>query len=467
VSLKSFSKNLSIAIFSQGISAAIGVVTALIVPKILGVEEFGYWQLFIFYTNYVGFFHFGLNDGVYLINGGKTRAKINKASIASQFYCGAIYQSIIALAIVLFALGDVSNPDRQFVIIATAGFLLLNNLSLYLGYVFQAMNETKLYSFSVMVDRLVFLVPLIVLLITGETDFRLYVYAYAFSKTCELIYCCYKAQDFLQLGMRDSRILSTVLKSIRVGIKLMLANVANMLIIGVARLLVDINWGIEIFGEVSFALSLVGFVLVFVQQVSMVLFPALRQIDQDRLVGVFTLVRDALGLFLPAVLLLYLPVVSLLLLWLPQYSMGLSLFVFLIPMCIYDGKMDIVGATFLKVLRGEGALLKLNAVTVVFSFVGCMISVYCFHSIKLVMISILVAVIGRSLASEWLIEKRFHIPLSMIGVVSAVLTVIFVITTLYIGGLIAWFITLVAYFIYLLLFKNTLKSCVKAFCNLK
>ena len=45
---------------AQGVSFACSVVMTLLVPKILGIEEFGYWQLFVFYTSYVSFFSWGL-----------------------------------------------------------------------------------------------------------------------------------------------------------------------------------------------------------------------------------------------------------------------------------------------------------------------------------------------------------------------------------------------------------------------
>ena len=66
------------AVFAQGLSTAVSVILTLLLPKVLGVAEFGYWQLFIFYLGYVGFFHFGINDGVYLIHGGETRDALDK-----------------------------------------------------------------------------------------------------------------------------------------------------------------------------------------------------------------------------------------------------------------------------------------------------------------------------------------------------------------------------------------------------
>ena len=60
-----FFSNLVVAFFAQLISLILSCITSLILPKVFSTMSFSYWQLFIFYTTYVGFFHFGLNDGIY------------------------------------------------------------------------------------------------------------------------------------------------------------------------------------------------------------------------------------------------------------------------------------------------------------------------------------------------------------------------------------------------------------------
>lgn len=158
----SIARNTMIAFAAQFISLSVSVVMSLLVPKIVGVADYGYWQLFMFYTTYSGFFHLGLNDGVYLINGGLSRDEIDKSSIKSQYIFGACFQAVICLGITLASLPLVDDANRLFVIASFALYTVVYNLTSYLGFVFQAMNETKLFSFSTMLDRLVFLAPLLV-----------------------------------------------------------------------------------------------------------------------------------------------------------------------------------------------------------------------------------------------------------------------------------------------------------------
>ena len=61
--------NIIYAIGAQALSMLLSILMALFLPKVLGIREYSYWQLFIFYISYAGFFHLGLNDGVYLKQG--------------------------------------------------------------------------------------------------------------------------------------------------------------------------------------------------------------------------------------------------------------------------------------------------------------------------------------------------------------------------------------------------------------
>ena len=195
----SIARNTMIAFAAQFISLSVSVVMSLLVPKIVGVADYGYWQLFMFYTTYSGFFHLGLNDGVYLINGGLSREEIDKSSIKSQYIFGACFQAVICLGITLASLPLVDDANRFFVVASFALYTVVYNLTSYLGFVFQAMNETKLFSFSTMLDRLVFLVPLLVLIGFKVSDYHPYVYAYLVSKIIALIYCSWMGKDILRV----------------------------------------------------------------------------------------------------------------------------------------------------------------------------------------------------------------------------------------------------------------------------
>lgn len=451
--------NALVAFSAQGISLVVSFVMSLLVPKVLGVTSYGYWQLFIFYAGYSGFFHFGLNDGVYLVEGGKTRNEINKVAINSQFRVAVLLQVLVGIAFCILSIMITPEEERAFVIYAFSLYTVISNLQLYLGYVFQAMNETRLFSFSTMLDRLVFLVPLIIFVVLRLSDFRPYIILYCLSRFCALVYCCWHSREFFKAGLLDLKnSIRLAASSIKIGFGLMLANVANILNLGIARALVDCAWGIEAFGNVSFSLSIVNFFTSFVSQASMVLFPALRQGSEDERRSFYQGIRDAMEVFFPAIYLFYFPMVMLLSIWLPQYAASMGYFALLLPICVFNTKMDICCTTYFKVLRKEKLLLAVNLTTVVGSAIFSLIGVYCFGSIEAVLIGAVACIVLRSFCSERYLNKCLHAFPTHNPLQEVVLTFVFISFTLWAPVHIAIFGYLLLYSCFLILNRDVVHS---------
>lgn len=451
------------AFLAQGISLFLSITTSLVMPKLLGVAEYGYWQLFVFYVNYVGIFHLGLNDGVYLINGGKTRSTLDRRSIKSQFVIATSYELIGAALICICACTGVFGPKRSAVLLFTGIYMPLINASGFLGYIFQSLNETKLFSFSIILDKLIFLVPLVLLLLAHVTQFEWYAAFYAISKACSLLYCLCKARDILSekpYPLRQS--VRLVWTSIKVGLKLMFALIANMLVLGIAQFVSDYRWGVETFGKLSFSISLVNFFIVFISQASMVLFPALRQADEQELRHVYRRMRDVMELGFPAFYLCYFPIVWIMGLWLPQYALSFRLFILLLPLCVFDTKMDICCTTYLKVLRKEKQLLFINFATCALSTILVVVSAFVFSSVYLVVGSVTFAIVARSFISELYLNKQMNVEIKALSVEEMMVTIVFIALNFLLEPFVAFVIYGLVYVAYLVINRQACAELISA-----
>ena len=447
--------NFSVAIIAQGIVLIGSVLTSLLVPKVMGVTQFGYWQLFIFYGNYIGFFHLGLNDGVYLFNGGLSRKKVDKQSLNSQFVVGMLYQLLFSAVIIGAALMADFGQDRMFVLVMTGVYLLVTNGAAYIGYVLQAMDETRRYSAYSAINGTLFLVPLVAMLALRVDSFQYYVIFYTLAHAVAFLVCLWWVRDFIPCGLLPVRqALADTGRSIRAGIKLMIANVASMLILGISRFFVDSLWSIEVFGMVSFALSMVSFFLLFASQASMVLFPALRKADEGETVRFFQASRDALDLFLPVCYLLYFPAVLILGWWLPKYEPSFIYFAYLMPVVVFNGKMNMVGNTYLLVLRREGLLLGINAITVDVSGIGALVGAFVLHSIEFMIAAAVLALMWRSAHVERMLAREFGVPNSKLFAGSLAVTLAFLASTMLLSLPAAFAVTAVLYAAFLFLARK-------------
>ena len=79
----------------------VSAILTVFVPKLLRITDYGFWQLFMFYQGYIGVFHLGWNDGIYLQIGGKKYEELNRKELFSQLILLSGLQIIFAYFIIL------------------------------------------------------------------------------------------------------------------------------------------------------------------------------------------------------------------------------------------------------------------------------------------------------------------------------------------------------------------------------
>lgn len=456
---QTFKKNLLYAFIAQASSLFLSILMSLIVPKFLSVESYGYWQLFLFYVSYAGFFHFGLSDGIYLKLGGTKFENLDKKDINNQFHILLFMQIIICAFIVLYSIIFVHSTDKFYILFISGFYILIANLNWFLGFIFQATNLTKTYSISVIIDRILFIITLIVIFVFGFKNYIGLVILYTITRIIALIYCIYKAKGILRFKTSDVLLsLKNTFSYIKIGINLTLSSIASMLIIGIGRFFVEQKWGISEFGKFSFAISLTNFFLTFIQQISMVLFPALRQLNNpNKLKNIYISARKYLTIILPIILICYIPCKIVVGMWLPQYRISLEYLAILLPLCIFDGKMQLLSNTYMKVLRKEKQLLIINILAFIFSLILSAIGTYFIKNIYFVIIGLVLTIVLRSTISEIYLmkiikcDKRHEIKNIVLEIL---MCSIFIIINIIFNNMNAFIIMIVTYLLYLLMLKD-------------
>lgn len=401
-------RNFLAALMSQGVALLCSIVTTLAVPKILGVEQFGYWQYFILLTSYVSLFQFGINDGVYLRHGGETRSIIDKQLVKSQFYLSIAIQSALMIGLILILQAVNGLADKRFLFVFAALYMVVSNAMFFLGYVFQAMNETKLYSIAIVADRVVFLLPLLICIVLRIDNCYIYIISYVFARLVALCYCVRQASDILRVKLIPIKAcVRSFVRDAKLGIVLSFANICSMLILGFARFTIESSWGISVFGEVSLALSMVNFILMFVSQLSMVLFPALRQSDNTALPFFFDNMRTFALTLLPVAFILYFPLSLFVRSWLPEYAASLQYFVFLMPIVMYEALADMVYVTFFKVRCEPFRLLLVNAAAFVCSIFCIAIARIAVNSVYGIITAAVVGLAIRAVLGDLILSKAY------------------------------------------------------------
>ena len=101
---KDLVKNISYSFCANIFSLLVSIFMVMVVPKFLSISDYGLWQLFLFYFSYLGFFHFGWEDGIYLRYAGTEFLSLDRKLFAGQFYSIILLQLIFAVGVILISL---------------------------------------------------------------------------------------------------------------------------------------------------------------------------------------------------------------------------------------------------------------------------------------------------------------------------------------------------------------------------
>lgn len=454
-------KNFFFAFGAQVVSLAASLLITFFAPALIGRQQFAYWQLFLTYVTYVNVTRLGVNDGLYLRLGGKRYEDLDFALLSHERQIYICYQIIVALIFAGLIFFSSISSDRKFVLLACAVCIVVVNANGYLIYILQAVNLTSIYSTSVVLQNLTWFIAIAIICFGQILSYKVIIVMYVCGHLCASIYLMYHAKEIVKHKYVKLRhVLNDIKENIKCGIKLMIAIYAGSLIVSSVRMIVDASWGVEVFGVFSFSLTLSNVFLTFISQVSIVVFPALRRVPEKGQKKVYMMMRNALSLILPLVMVGYLPIVLIVHKFLPQYIDSLAFLPVFLPICTFDGKMQMLCSSFFKSLRKENVLLKINLFTLLLSVIVALIGCFIVKKISFVAVGILVTVAFRSIISELILAKEMECSIYKDLTMEILMVIFFVVGATILSSMTMFVVYTILYVGYLLFNKEKVRELV-------
>ena len=457
--LKAILTNFSYVIGSNLLTVLVSSIVVLILPKVMGVEEYGYWQLYLFYLSYVGFLHLGWIDGIYLRYGGLDYNDLEKDTFFSQFILLMLYLTLLGALLLIGIPIFIRESSLKFVYTLLTLTMLFTNIRFLFIYILQMTNRLKESSYIISGDRLLYLVLLISFVVLGSRDSRVMVYADLIGRIVSLGYALYLCRDIALSPFSKFKLdLKEVFLNISVGINLMVSSIASMLIIGIVRMGIQKIWDIETFGKVSLTLSISNLMMTFINAVGLVIFPLLKRTNPDNLPKIYASLRNILMPLLFAILLFFYPLRMILNNWLPVYNDSLIFMALIFPMSVYEGKMALLINTYLKALRMEKTIFLVNLFVMCCSFVSTVFTALWMKNLTLTVLSIVVLLALRSIIAEMCLSRRISIDiLTDIGF-EILMTLLFITISWFLPIHTGFLAYLIVYIVYILLKLKDIKS---------
>ena len=454
-------KNISYSFLANIVSIIISIVMVIFLPKMLSIKDYGLWQLYLFYTSYLGFFHFGWLDGIYLRYGGLYFEQLNKSVFSSQLVALCTFE--IVLAVIGYILTCTIDADKDIATVLQFACIVLVPVILYTfsSFLLQITNKIKEYAQLLLLERLLFFLLVCVCLLSGYNYFNYIITADLCAKFLICFYGLYVIKNIITTRIdKLAQVWQEIKNNISVGSKLLIANIAGLLIIGIIRFAISYHWDISDFGKVSLSLSIANFFMIFINSLSIVMFPVLKRLNEDKQKELYFKLRNLLTAVLLCAFICYYPIKYILLLWIPKYKDALIYINILFPVFLFESRIMLLVNTYFKALRYENTMLRCNLCIVLLGIIMAGIGIWV-DELKIMVLFITILSASKNLLAEYLLSKSLKIKLlkpwlSEISVVTA-----FIILNYFLHDeFIAFLNYLVIIIIYLVCNKRKIKGAV-------
>lgn len=391
---------------SQGIGLLVGIVRSLLIPIVVGVTDYGLWQVYVFYAVYAGIFSLGYNDGLHLRYGGSDYKDlpIKKIRGANLLYLFVVILSSIAFAIAAMVLSEF---EREFIFLALALNIILFGVTSNIAMVLQTTGEFGRFSIIFSIDKVIFLALLMLLFFDDYRNFRSLILFDIGSKFVVFFIYSIMYRDLfwgpiksVADGFRE------FVASVSSGSHLLLANLMGMLVLGVGRIVIEYLGDLADYAFYAFAMSIAQVVLVAVTAMSIVLYPAVRRQPSQRYFEYFGRTRAVFRAFGVLVLTAFFPAWFFVTEFAPDFLPVLEFLNVVFVIIALQGKMQIVNNTYYKVLRLERSMLVANflslSATTVISLIGFLLT----GSVLAIAYATLAVMLLRAFASELFLLRQ-------------------------------------------------------------
>lgn len=252
--LKVFSAN-----FMQLISS---LVVGFFVPAILSIEGYADLKTYTLYISYIGFFHLGFLDGIYIKYGGKKLENIDKKQLKGEHNFFILFQLTVSAIVFL-----ISIYCKSIILFLFSISILPIMVSSFHKYIYQATGEFSKYSKAIYIYTISYMLLNILLAIVFKNqDYRLYCLVTFASNL--IVAILYETKFLINNRKIKGSIPKDVLKNIKVGFFILLGNLAVVSLYGIDKWFIKWFLTTEDFAYYSFAVSMLNLINTLINAIS-------------------------------------------------------------------------------------------------------------------------------------------------------------------------------------------------------
>ncbi|WP_209548468.1 MULTISPECIES: oligosaccharide flippase family protein [unclassified Exiguobacterium] len=393
-------------IFSQAIGVVLGILKSIVLPMILSVSEFGYWQIYLLYVGYLGVLSLGFNDGLLLKYGKYDQKKLKNKNLGSIILLFLSLQILIFITLVSFIyfLDDGAKKNLFFLISFNIPLVGLNGVFLAL---FQSTNQIKKYSYFSIIDKILMIITILGMLTLDYTNVLSIIIIDIITRFISVILMFWEFKIFFYKPFKvfSRNNFLELFDNVKAGFYVLMSNLIAMLLIGYSLFLIERSMKLTSYSVYSLGISTTNILLLFIVAASVFIFPRLSRLSLEELDYKVSSIKN-LSIYLSTfIIIIYFIIHQIILIFLDQYILLLDFLPFIFLSVVVQFEYNVVLIPYCKVIRKEKMIFLVNSIMLVFNVFITTISVIYFKSLLLTSICIYITFLLRNFLLKFLLYK--------------------------------------------------------------
>lgn len=417
-------------IIANGISLISSIFSGFIIPNLLGIEDFGYWQIFVLYSSYLGLFHFGILDGIYIKYGDKNFNELNLSELKSTLTFIMILESLIAFSLFLYSF-KINEMELRFIIIAISISIIVNNINSFFSIISQITKKFNVYSINTILSRSIYWITVAAIFLSHKFSFEIFIIIQIFIDIIILLNYMFKFRAIMKQKLIFIKI-KDIINLLKIGIFIMVGNLIALLTLKTGNFFVQHRMSIEAFSIYSFASNTRALIILFINSFALFLYPYLKRINSDiKLKEFYEDTSLALSIIVSFGLNSFFIVQIIISRYLTDYFEAIEISSILFASQIFLAQIFVISLNYFKVFSLNKEYLVSNIFAICISSILIILFLKVDFSLKSISFSVLVSSFLWSIVLDVYFNKRLRVKFIKRNLLNMLLCIIFLFFTLY------------------------------------
>ena len=391
-----------------------GIFVGFVIPKILSVEGYGYYKTFTLYTTYLSLCHLGIIDGIVLKYGGNDYEDLDRTHFRSVFLWYCLINLLFSLIFMIIAY-QCSDINISFIVLFLGLNVLAINVLGYFQQISQITQRFKEYSARRIIQGVANVLIVAILLLTmthsnSVIDYKAYIFWIVVENYILSLWYVITYKDII-FGKRDilKDTFPSVLRYIKTGTPLLIANMCATLILTLDRQFVNVLFDVTTYAVYSFAYNMLSLVTVATSAVSTVLYPTMKRSTEAELVDKLDFFVRIMLVFVFGTMTLYFPLVFIINWFLPKYTDSLPIFRIIFAGLPISSAVTVVIHNYYKVFGRSTSYFFKSAIILLISGLANVMAYLVFKTTTSISIASVAVLLGWFICTEWYFVRKYNL----------------------------------------------------------